>query len=58
MGANRAGRPTVLRVASGLLAPQSGRVVVDGADVTGQGPQAMRASGLSHVLQVTASSAR
>jgi branched-chain amino acid transport system ATP-binding protein len=51
VGPNGAGKSTVLKVASGLLAPRSGRIVVDGADVTGQGPQAMLASGLSHVLQ-------
>jgi branched-chain amino acid transport system ATP-binding protein len=51
VGPNGAGKSTVLKVASGLLAPRSGRIVVDGRDVTGQGPQAMLASGLSHVLQ-------
>jgi branched-chain amino acid transport system ATP-binding protein len=51
VGPNGAGKSTVLKVASGLLAPRSGRIVVDGADVTGQGPQQMLASGLSHVLQ-------
>jgi branched-chain amino acid transport system ATP-binding protein len=51
VGPNGAGKSTVLRVASGLLSPRSGRIVVDGSDVTGQGPQQMLASGLSHVLQ-------
>jgi branched-chain amino acid transport system ATP-binding protein len=51
VGPNGAGKSTVLKVASGLLAPRSGRIVVDGADVTGQGPQQMLTSGLSHVLQ-------
>jgi branched-chain amino acid transport system ATP-binding protein len=51
VGPNGAGKSTVLKVASGLLSPRAGRVLVDGADVTGQGPQAMLASGLSHVLQ-------
>jgi branched-chain amino acid transport system ATP-binding protein len=51
VGPNGAGKSTVLKVASGMLAPRSGRIVVDGEDVTGQGPQAMLASGLSHVLQ-------
>jgi branched-chain amino acid transport system ATP-binding protein len=51
VGPNGAGKSTVLKVASGLLAPRSGRIVVDGRDVTGQGPQAMLKSGLSHVLQ-------
>jgi branched-chain amino acid transport system ATP-binding protein len=51
VGPNGAGKSTVLKVASGLLAPRSGRIVVDGRDVTGQGPQQMLDSGLSHVLQ-------
>ena len=51
VGPNGAGKSTVLKVASGLLAPRSGRIVVDGKDVTGQGPQQMLDSGLSHVLQ-------
>jgi branched-chain amino acid transport system ATP-binding protein len=51
VGPNGAGKSTALKVASGLLAPRSGRIAVDGRDVTGQGPQAMLASGLSHVLQ-------
>ena len=51
VGPNGAGKSTVLRVASGLLPPRSGQVVVDGTDVTGQGPQQLLASGLAHVLQ-------
>jgi branched-chain amino acid transport system ATP-binding protein len=41
----------VLKVASGLLAPRAGRLVLGGVDVTGQGPQQMLAAGLAHVLQ-------
>jgi branched-chain amino acid transport system ATP-binding protein len=51
VGPNGAGKSTVLKVASGLLAPRSGRIRIDGADVTGQGPQRMLAAGLAHVLQ-------
>jgi branched-chain amino acid transport system ATP-binding protein len=51
VGPNGAGKSTVLKVASGLLKPRSGQVVVDGVDVTGQGPQQMLRSGLAHVLQ-------
>jgi branched-chain amino acid transport system ATP-binding protein len=51
VGPNGAGKSTVLKVASGLLAPRSGRILVDGRDVTGQGPQQLLAAGLAHVLQ-------
>ncbi|MCC2592290.1 ABC transporter ATP-binding protein [Tessaracoccus sp. OS52] len=51
VGPNGAGKSTVLKVASGMLVPRSGRILVDGEDVTGQGPQQMLASGLSHVVQ-------
>jgi branched-chain amino acid transport system ATP-binding protein len=51
VGPNGAGKSTVLKVASGLLKPRTGRVLVGGRDVTGQGPQEMLTSGLAHVLQ-------
>lgn len=51
VGPNGAGKSTVLKVASGLLKPRAGRILVDGQDVTGQGPQEMLSSGLAHVLQ-------
>ncbi|WP_237565291.1 ABC transporter ATP-binding protein [Ornithinimicrobium cavernae] len=51
VGPNGAGKSTVLKVASGMLVPRSGRIVVDGADVTGKGPQQLLRAGLSHVLQ-------
>jgi branched-chain amino acid transport system ATP-binding protein len=51
VGPNGAGKSTVLKVASGLLKPRSGRVLVAGQDVTGQGPQEMLTTGLAHVLQ-------
>ncbi|WP_328766382.1 ABC transporter ATP-binding protein [Streptomyces sp. NBC_00286] len=51
VGPNGAGKSTVLKVASGLLAPRSGRVLVDGKDLTGHGPQRMLAAGVAHVLQ-------
>jgi branched-chain amino acid transport system ATP-binding protein len=51
VGPNGAGKSTVLKVASGLLKPRSGRILVGGREITGQGPQAMLAAGVAHVLQ-------
>ncbi len=51
VGPNGAGKSTVLKVASGMLAPRSGRIIVDGTDVTGRSPQQLLRTGLSHVLQ-------
>ncbi|WP_245976214.1 ABC transporter ATP-binding protein [Amycolatopsis palatopharyngis] len=51
VGPNGAGKSTVLKVASGMLVPRSGRVLVGDQDVTGRGPQRMLEAGLSHVLQ-------
>ena len=51
VGPNGAGKSTALKVASGLLRPRSGRVLVSGVDVTGHGPQRMLAAGVAMVLQ-------
>jgi branched-chain amino acid transport system ATP-binding protein len=51
VGPNGAGKSTALKVASGLLAPRSGRVVLAGRDVTGLSPQRLLGLGLAHVLQ-------
>jgi branched-chain amino acid transport system ATP-binding protein len=51
VGPNGAGKSTVLKVASGLLKPRSGKLLVGGEDVTGQGPQRLLASGVALVLQ-------
>ncbi|MGH9003668.1 MAG: ABC transporter ATP-binding protein [Acidimicrobiia bacterium] len=49
LGPNGAGKTTLLRVASGLLAPRSGRLLLDGEDVTGEAPHALRALGICHI---------
>jgi branched-chain amino acid transport system ATP-binding protein len=49
LGPNGAGKTTLLRVASGLLHPMGGRVVLDGEDVTDTPPQRRRRLGLCHI---------
>ncbi|GAA0805288.1 ABC transporter ATP-binding protein [Spirilliplanes yamanashiensis] len=51
VGPNGAGKSTVLKVASGLLKPRSGKLLVRGRDVSGLGPQRMLAEGVALVLQ-------
>ena len=51
VGPNGAGKSTVLKVASGLLKPRSGKLLVNGADVTGMGPKRLLAAGVALVLQ-------
>ncbi len=49
LGANGAGKTTVLRACSGLLAPSAGRVVLDGVDVTTASTSRLSHLGLCHV---------
>ncbi len=51
MGHNGAGKSTLLRTATGLLRPTSGRVLLDGVDVTRRPPHARVARGLAYVPQ-------
>jgi branched-chain amino acid transport system ATP-binding protein len=46
IGPNGAGKTTALRIASGLLRPQQGTVLLDGTDVTRLSPSARARSGL------------
>jgi branched-chain amino acid transport system ATP-binding protein len=49
LGANGAGKTTTLRAVSGLVRADSGRVLVDGTDVTGWSPERIARLGVAHV---------
>ncbi len=49
LGANGAGKSTALRVISGLVRPQRGSIVFDGAPIQRHQPEALVALGLAHV---------
>ena len=51
MGHNGAGKTTLLRVAVGLLPVKSGKVLLDGEDVTGTRPNRRVRNGLGYVPQ-------
>ena len=53
IGPNGAGKTTVFNLISGLYAPDRGRVLVGGQDLTGQAPHRIVAAGLARSFQIT-----
>ena len=49
LGANGAGKSSLLRTLSGLVKPKSGRILVDGKDVAGMHPEDVVQRGMSQV---------
>jgi branched-chain amino acid transport system ATP-binding protein len=48
IGANGAGKSTTLRAVSGLVPLRSGRLIFEGEDITGIGPQRVLTKGIAH----------
>jgi len=51
IGPNGAGKTSIFNVISGVYRPQSGRVVFDGADITGKRPHRVAAAGVARTFQ-------
>ena len=51
LGANGAGKTTLARVASGLVAPEAGAVLVEGQDLTGAQPHRFVRAGVAHATE-------
>ena len=49
LGANGAGKTTILKTVSGIIDPRKGSVAFDGSDITARDPAAIVSSGLVHV---------
>lgn len=53
IGPNGAGKSTVFNLMSGALRPDSGRIEMDGRDITGQPPYALSRIGLARSFQIS-----
>ena len=51
LGANGVGKTTVARVATGLVEPTGGSVLVDGADLRGAAPHVFARAGIAHAVE-------
>jgi branched-chain amino acid transport system ATP-binding protein len=52
IGNNGAGRTTFINIVTGHLKPDSGRVMLDGKDITGLAPRQVRRDGVSRSFQI------
>jgi branched-chain amino acid transport system ATP-binding protein len=52
IGPNGAGKTTLFALMSGFLKPDSGRIVLDGQDITGQAPHLNAKMGLTRTFQI------
>jgi branched-chain amino acid transport system ATP-binding protein len=51
LGPNGAGKTSTLRALSGLVAPASGSITLDGHEITGRPAEMLAAAGVAHVLE-------
>jgi len=58
IGPNGAGKTTLFAIISGFLAPDGGRVLFDGADVTGEPPHKLARRGIARTFQIVQPFAR
>jgi branched-chain amino acid transport system ATP-binding protein len=49
LGPNGAGKTTLLRTATGFVRPRSGRIALDGTDITGHAPHRYTRRGICHL---------
>jgi branched-chain amino acid transport system ATP-binding protein len=49
LGANGAGKTTLLRAVSGMIRPRRGRILLDGTNLVGRGPEQIVRAGIAHV---------
>jgi branched-chain amino acid transport system ATP-binding protein len=52
IGPNGAGKTTLFALASGFLAPDAGRVLLEGHDITGETPQRIAVRGMTRTFQI------
>jgi len=52
IGNNGAGKTTFINIVTGHLKPDSGRVMLDGKDITGRAPRQVRRDGISRSFQI------
>ena len=52
IGPNGAGKTTLFSIISGFLKPSAGRVIYDGADVTGEPPYRLARRGIARTFQI------
>ena len=53
VGPNGAGKSTLIQIMTGFVAPDAGKITVDGTDITGASPEAINAHGIIRTFQTS-----